>query len=120
MGHAAVEPHGLGLRVQGIPGQEDEPLATLLASAQKEGRSLRFVARLEDGRARVGVEALAPGDPLRGGGGTDNRVAIWSDRYRNQPFVIQGPGAGADVTAAALLDDVLQLRALALATAMAA
>jgi homoserine dehydrogenase len=45
--------------------------------------------------------------PLAGGRGTDNRVAIRSDRYRGQPLLIQGPGAGADVTAAALLDDVL-------------
>lgn len=100
--------------VDRLLGQLDKPLARLLASAQHEGKSLRFVARLEGGRARVGLEALAPGDPLHGGGGTDNRVAIWSDRYDRQPLVIQGPGAGAEVTAAALLDDVLQLRAMAL------
>jgi homoserine dehydrogenase len=92
----------------------DEPLAEKLAAAKDNGSSLRFVARLEGGRARVGLEALAPGDPLHGGGGTDNRVAIWSDRYDRQPLVIQGPGAGAEVTAAALLDDVLQLRAMAM------
>ncbi len=98
----------------------DRPLAARLAAAQASSCSLRFVARLEEGRARVGLEALCPGDPLHGGGGTDNRVAIWSDRYRAQPLVIQGPGAGAEVTAAALLDDVLHLRALALANPMAA
>lgn len=58
-------------------------------------------------RARVGLEALAAGDPLCGGAGTDNRVAIWSDRYRERPLLIQGPGAGAEITAAALLGDVL-------------
>ena len=76
---------------------------------------LRFVARFDDGNARVGLEALGPRDPLAGGGGTDNRVAIWSDRYAAQPLVIQGPGAGPEVTAAALLDDVLALRSAALA-----
>ena len=63
----------------------------------------------EDGRARVGLESLPSDHPLAGGAGTDNRVAIWSDRYRTQPLVIQGPGAGAEVTAAGLLDDVLRL-----------
>ena len=98
----------------------DAPLAARLAAAKAQGCSPRFVARLEQGRARVGLEALCPGDPLHGGGGTDNRVAIWSDRYRHQPLVIQGPGAGAEVTAAALLDDVLHLRTLAIGRALAA
>jgi len=107
----AASPAG---QVDALLDQLDEPLATLLAAARHQGRSLRFVARLEGGRARVGLEALAADDALHGGGGTDNRVAIWSDRYRQQPLVIQGPGAGAEVTAAALLDDVLQLRAMAM------
>jgi homoserine dehydrogenase len=98
----------------------DAPLAALFADARAEDCSLRFVARLEHGKARVGVEKLCSGDALHGGRGTDNRVAIWSDRYRHQPLVIQGPGAGAEVTAAALLDDVLQLRAFALGRALAA
>lgn len=98
----------------------DELLDARLAAAKAQGCSLRFVARLEQGKARVGLEALCPGDPLHGGGGTDNRVAIWSDRYRNQPLVIQGPGAGAEVTAAALLDDVLLLRAQAIGQPLAA
>jgi homoserine dehydrogenase len=98
----------------------DGPLAALQSEANASGRQLRFVARLEGGRARVGVEALSASDPLCGGSGTDNRVAIWSDRYSAQPLVIQGPGAGAEVTAAALLDDVLQLRAGAIRGALAA
>jgi homoserine dehydrogenase len=95
----------------------DGLLAQIREEAWRAGKTLRFVARFENGLARVGVESLFPSDPLCGGSGTDNRVAIWSDRYRNQPLVIQGPGAGAEVTAAALLDDVLQLRAAALARA---
>lgn len=92
----------------------DGPLRERYAAAYKDGAKLRFLARLErgeDGRvsAKVGLESL-PGDhPLAGGAGTDNKVAIWSDRYRVQPLVIQGPGAGAEVTAAGLLDDVLRL-----------
>lgn len=92
----------------------DVPLRRRFAEAYKNGEKLRFIARLErsdDGRchARVGLEAL-PGDhALAAGAGTDNKVAIWSDRYRNQPLVIQGPGAGAEVTAAGLLDDALRI-----------
>jgi len=88
----------------------DAPLRALWCSAGKHGQRLRFVARLrDDGRASVGLEALAIDDPLAQGQGCDNRVAVWSCRYRAQPLLIQGPGAGAEVTAAALLDDVLRL-----------
>ena len=87
----------------------DAPLRARFAEAHRRGEVLRFIARLEDGRARVALEALPADHPLAGGAGTDNRVAIWSDRYATQPVVVQGPGAGAAVTAAALLDDVLAI-----------
>ncbi|GAB3342680.1 homoserine dehydrogenase [Marilutibacter aestuarii] len=89
----------------------DPLLRQRYAQAYKNGEVLRFVARLEQGRARVGLESLPADHALAGGAGTDNRVAIWSDRYRDQPLVIQGPGAGAEVTAAGLLDDVLRIAA---------
>ena len=91
----------------------DRPLRERYAAAYRRGERLRFIARLEDGRASVGLEALPADHPLAGGIGTDSRVAIWSDRYRHQPLVIQSPGAGAEVTAAGLLDDVLKIAALA-------
>ncbi|GAB3377954.1 homoserine dehydrogenase family protein [Lysobacter fragariae] len=92
----------------------DMPLRERFAAAYKNGERLRFIARLErgengEGKARVGLEKLPSDHPLAGGGGTDNRVAIWSDRYNSQPLVIQGPGAGAEVTAAGLLDDALRI-----------
>jgi homoserine dehydrogenase len=87
----------------------DAPLRRRYDLARRDGRKLRYVARLSDGKASVGLEALLPDDSLAAGSGCDNRVAIWSDRYRDQPLVIQGAGAGAAVTAAALIDDVLDI-----------
>ncbi len=77
--------------------------------AEDAGRRLRFIGCIERGTAQVGLQALPVDHPLALGAGTDNRVAIHSDRYREQPLLIQGPGAGAEVTAAALLDDVLRI-----------
>lgn len=87
----------------------DPPLRSRFQVAHRRGEKLRFVARLDAGGARIGLESLAPDDPLALAGGCDNRVAIWSSRYYERPLVIQGPGAGADVTAAALIDDALRL-----------
>ena len=89
----------------------DEPMRLCYAEAYRNGEVLKFIARYENGVASVGLEALPADHPLAAGAGTDNRVAIWSDRYREQPLVIQGPGAGAEVTAAALIDDVLRITA---------
>ncbi len=84
--------------------------------AYRDGARLRFVGRfvVDDAgnvTAGVGLRALPASHALCGGNGTDNRVAIRSCRYDAQPLVIQGPGAGAEVTAAALLDDILAIPA---------
>lgn len=89
--------------------QLDPSIDERLLVARGNGTRLRFIGRFDASGASVGLQALAPDHPLSGGAGTDNKVAIFSDRYGVQPLVIQGPGAGADVTAAALLDDVLKL-----------
>lgn len=85
----------------------DAPMRERFCAAVESGGRLHYVARLQDGRAWAGLECLPWGDPLGAATGSDNRVAIWSDRYAASPVLVQGPGAGAQVTAAALLDDVL-------------
>ncbi|WP_374473588.1 homoserine dehydrogenase [Arenimonas sp.] len=94
--------------VDGLLPTLDATLSERACQAARAGRVLRYVARLDEGGARVGLEALAANDPLAGGG-CDNRLAIWSSRYDERPLVIQGPGAGAAVTAAALLDDLRRI-----------
>lgn len=95
----------------------DAPLKLAFAQAYRQGEVLRHLAVLErdsngQWQAQVGLQSLPPSHPLAGGAGTDNRIAIWSDRYCEQPLVIQGPGAGAQVTAAGLLDDALRVAKL--------
>ena len=90
-------------------GTLDRALDARRADAAAAGARLCVVGRFDADGARVGLRALPATHPLCAGGGTDNRVAIHSDRYSAQPLVIQGPGAGAEVTAAALLDDVLAI-----------
>ena len=88
----------------------DEPLARLHAEAKSRGNVLRFLARLNQrGRARVGLIEVPPTHPAARLYGTDNQFALTTTRYNTQPLVIQGPGAGPEVTAQALLGDVLEL-----------
>jgi len=88
----------------------DEPLAELHAEAKAHGCVLRFLARLNQrGRARVGLVEVPLTHPAARLYGTDNQFALTTTRYNTQPLVIQGPGAGPEVTAQALLGDVLAL-----------
>ncbi len=89
--------------------QLDAPLSARFKEAHRHGARLRFVGRFDGERASVGLQVLPQDHPLCAGAGTDNRVAIYSDRYPEQPLVVQGPGAGAEVTAAGLIDDVLAI-----------
>lgn len=88
----------------------DEPLATRHAEALSRGNVLRYLARLNQrGRARVGLVEVPPSHPAARLNGTDNQFALTTTRYNTTPLVIQGPGAGPEVTAQALLGDVLAL-----------
>jgi bifunctional aspartokinase / homoserine dehydrogenase 1 len=90
--------------------QLDVPMQKKLAAARKKGKVLRFVARMEKhGKARVGLTELAPEHPFAHGRLTDNVVQFTSARYRNNPLVVQGPGAGPEVTAGGVFADVLRL-----------
>lgn len=89
----------------------DAPLAARHAEAKAGGRVLRHVGSLDaGGRARVGLVEVSPAHPAAHLDGTDNLFALTTQRYRARPLVIQGPGAGPEVTAQALLGDVLELR----------
>lgn len=88
----------------------DAPLAARYAAAESRGRVLRYLARLDQrGHARVGLAEVAPDHPAANLHGTDNLFALTTARYHAQPLVIRGPGAGAEVTAQALLGDILAL-----------
>jgi aspartokinase/homoserine dehydrogenase 1 len=89
----------------------DEPMAAELSKAADSG-VLRHVATLSrDGRAEVGLRALSATHAFAHLRGTDNCVQFRTSRYRDNPLVVQGPGAGPDVTAAGVFSDLLRLAA---------
>jgi aspartokinase/homoserine dehydrogenase 1 len=88
----------------------DAPLAARHAAATARGAVLRYLARIDaHGNAQVGLAEVAATHPAARLIGTDNLFALNTARYRAQPLVIQGPGAGPEITAQALLGDVLAL-----------
>jgi aspartokinase/homoserine dehydrogenase 1 len=89
----------------------DDDFEAARARAQASGESLSYLGRIEGGRATVGLTTIPDDHPCAGLDGSDNLVAITTDRYADTPLVVRGPGAGPDVTAAGVFADVL--RALA-------
>jgi aspartokinase/homoserine dehydrogenase 1 len=82
---------------------------TLVQAARTNGTVLRYRARITHSSINVGLVAVAITDPLGSLNGTDNQFAFTTLRYRQQPLVITGPGAGPAVTAAGILNDLLRL-----------
>lgn len=90
----------------------DAPMQARLDAARAEGLGLRYLARLgADGRARVGLASPEPGHASLHSRLTDNLIQFRTRRYANNPLVVQGPGAGADVTAAGVFGDILAIAA---------
>ena len=81
----------------------------LLEKAYGQNKVLRYVARLERGKAVASLQAVAVDSPLAATRGADNLFAIYTRRYNKRPLVVQGPGAGAEVTAAGILADILRI-----------
>lgn len=87
----------------------DAAFAKRAETARRKGNVLRYVARIGRGKLRVGIEAVPLSSPMGRLRGTDNQIAIQSRRYRTNPLVVTGPGAGAEVTAAGVLNDIVAI-----------
>lgn len=81
---------------------------SLYEKANQKGSRLKFVACLENGKASVGLQEVGEGHNLYHLYGKDNVVLFYTNRYKDQPLVIKGAGAGADVTASGIFADVLR------------
>jgi bifunctional aspartokinase / homoserine dehydrogenase 1 len=78
-------------------------------AASKEKSVLRYVASVTADEVTVGVQAVAATSALASIKGSDNQLVFITDRYNTNPLVITGPGAGAEVTAAGVLNDILRV-----------
>jgi aspartokinase/homoserine dehydrogenase 1 len=93
-------------------GEVDALFADKLATAKAAGQVLRYVAKLDaEGKATVGLVALPKEHAFANLRLTDNIVQFTTRRYCDNPLIVQGPGAGPEVTAAGVFADVLRVAA---------
>jgi aspartokinase/homoserine dehydrogenase 1 len=90
----------------------DSTMTAMLQSARQNNEVLRYVGRIDaDGKATVGLMRLDGKHPFANIALTDNVVRFATRRYCDNPLIIQGPGAGPEVTAAGVFSDLLRLSA---------
>ncbi len=80
----------------------------LYEDAAAAGKKLKFVAKYENGKASVGLQHIDPQHDFYHLYGKDNIVLFYTDRYVEQPLVIKGAGAGADITASGVFADIIR------------
>ena len=89
----------------------DDEWAARAATEAKRGRVLRYLVTATPRTVSAKLAAVPASSPAGALEGTRNLVAFTTRRYRTEPLVISGPGAGAEVTAAGILNDIYSLSA---------
>jgi len=86
----------------------DAEFADKVDTAKSEGKVLRYIGNIVDGKCKVSIEAVSANHPLYAIKDGENALAILSRYYQPIPFVLRGYGAGAAVTAAGIFGDLLR------------
>jgi bifunctional aspartokinase / homoserine dehydrogenase 1 len=88
----------------------DAPMLSRLTAARERGKVLRYTGKITAaGEATVGLQELDARHPFGNIALTDNVVRFATRRYRDNPLIVQGPGAGPEVTAGGVFADLLRV-----------
>ena len=88
--------------------QNSDHFNKLLNEAKKKNCRLKFVAKLNKGKASVGLESVPPDHPFYNLVGSDNITIFYTDRYSESPLVVKGAGAGGEFTASGVFADIIK------------
>jgi len=88
--------------------KEEAHFKAIFEKAKAENCKLKFVASYNNGIASVGLQHIPSQHDLYHLYGKDNVVLFYTDRYKEQPMVVKGAGAGAEVTASGVFADILR------------
>src|SRR5690606_31785638 len=81
----------------------------IYTDAASKGCRLKYVAQFENGKAKVGLQHIPKDHPFYNLEGKDNIVLFFTQRYNEQPLLIKGAGAGAEVTASGIFADIIRI-----------
>lgn len=87
---------------------ETDHFENLRKEADAKDCRLKYVASFQNGEAQVGLQHIPKEHPFYNLDGKDNIVLFYTNRYKDQPLIIKGAGAGADVTASGIFGDIIR------------
>lgn len=88
--------------------KQEKHFKEIYQKAAESGKKLKFVARYADGKATVGLQHVDSQSDFYHLYGKDNVVLFYTNRYPDQPLVVKGAGAGAEVTASGVFADIIR------------
>ncbi|WP_257658276.1 bifunctional aspartate kinase/homoserine dehydrogenase I [Parapedobacter lycopersici] len=89
----------------------DAHFNALKDQAQRENKALRYIGKMEGGKVAIALEMVGEDHPFFTLSGSDNIISFTTERYKERPLVVKGPGAGAEVTAAGVFADLVNVGA---------
>lgn len=89
--------------------KQEAHFQAIYKEAAAKNCKLKFVAQYENGKASVGLQHIPADSDFYHLYGKDNLVLFYTERYPEQPLVIKGAGAGADVTASGVFADIIRV-----------
>ena len=89
--------------------KHEDSFQAIYKKAKDAESKLKYVAQYEDGKASVGLQEIPKGHDFYNLEGSDNIVLFYTERYPNQPMIIKGAGAGAEVTASGIFADIIRI-----------
>jgi bifunctional aspartokinase / homoserine dehydrogenase 1 len=89
--------------------KDNDTFEKLINEAKAKGEVLRYIAKLKNGKAAISLEAVGKNHPFYNLAGSENIISFTTERYKTNPLVVKGPGAGAEVTAMGVFADIISL-----------
>ncbi|MEJ7560344.1 MAG: bifunctional aspartate kinase/homoserine dehydrogenase I [Pedobacter sp.] len=78
-------------------------------TAAADNKVLRYIGKMEDGKVSITLQMVDENHPFFTLSGSDNIISFTTNRYKDRPLVVKGPGAGAEVTAAGVFADIINV-----------
>ena len=81
----------------------------IIEKAKSENKVIRYIGKLENGQVEISLQMVDQNHPFYALSGSDNIISFTTERYKERPLVVKGPGAGAEVTAGGVFADLVNI-----------